>query len=84
MNNTNNTFFYKECLELLSENKSNDDPLLVVSLIINGLLILTTGISELMASSNCKFNSLFELIIYPCKNLKKEIKEEEEENVADV
>ena len=38
MNNTNNTFMYKECLELLSENKSNDDPLLVVSLVINGLV----------------------------------------------
>mgnify|MGYP003152242129 CR=1 FL=1 len=72
---------YEECLKLISKNNSNEDPILVVSLIINGLLVLTTGISELMASSKCRYNSLFELFILPCR---KEVVEEEEENKVDV
>ena len=42
---------------------------------------MTPGVSELMASSKCKFNSLFELIIYPLRKLavKKSGKNHQEE-----
>ena len=72
-NNTNfSAMSTKECLDLYDTIcKDEGDPLFVISLAVNFLLLMTTGISELMASSNCKFNSLFELIIYPLKKCKK-------------
>ena len=72
-NNTNfSAMTSQECLELYDTICNEEgDPLFVISLGINFLLLMTTGISELMASSNCKFNSLFELIIYPLKKLRK-------------
>ena len=57
-----------ECLDLYNNLCNQEsDPFFLISLAVNFLLLLTTGISELMASS--KFNSLFELIIYPLRKL---------------
>jgi len=59
-----------ECLDLYQTMCDKDgDPLFIISLAVNFLLLLTTGVSELMASSKCKFNSLFELLIYPLRKL---------------
>jgi hypothetical protein len=70
-NNTNiSAMSSDECLNLYNSLcKEETDPFLFISLVVNFLLLLTTGISELMASSKCKFNSLFELIIYPLRKL---------------
>jgi hypothetical protein len=59
-----------ECIELYNSMCNQEgDPLFLISLAVNFLLLMTTGISELMASSKCKFNSLFELLIYPLRKL---------------
>lgn len=64
-----------ECLNIYKELcKKEDDPLFLISLMINFLLLITTGISELMASSKCKHNSLLELIMSPCKKAYEEHK----------
>lgn len=59
-----------ECIDLYNTMCDKDgDPLFIISLAVNFLLLLTTSLSELMASSKCKFNSLFELLIYPLRKL---------------
>ena len=70
-NNTNiSAMTSDECIELYESMCNQEgDPLFLISLAVNFLLLMTTGISELMASSKCKFNSLFELIIYPLRKL---------------
>jgi len=74
-----------ECIDLYNNlcDKEDADPLFTISLIVNFLLLLTTGISELMASSKCKFNSLFELLIYPLRKLAVKHKEKNH-NEADL
>jgi hypothetical protein len=82
-NNTNISFMTSdECIEFNEKICNNDtDPFFFISLAVNFLLLMTTGISELMASSKCKFNSLFELLIYPLRKLavKKSEKNHQEE-----
>ena len=85
-NNTNNTIISAmtsdECIDLYDTMcDQGGDPLFFISLAVNFLLLMTTGVSELMASSKCKFNSLFELIIYPLRKLavKKSGKNHQEE-----
>lgn len=54
-----------DCKELLAHQcPEGEDPFFYLSLAINGLLLLTTGASELMAASKCKANSLLELLIH--------------------
>jgi len=73
-----------ECIDLYNNLCDQEaDPLFTISLIVNFLLLLTTGISELMASSKCKFNSLFELLIYPLRKLAVKHKEKNH-NEADL
>jgi hypothetical protein len=73
----------EECIDIYKQlcNKE-DDPLFLISLLVNFLLLITTGISELMASSKCKYNSLFELIISPCKKAYKEHKKKNQKEDA--
>ncbi len=54
-----------ECIDMM--NNTNQDPFFFLSLAINGLLLLTTGASELMAASHCKANSLLEFIIHSAR-----------------
>ena len=70
-NNTSISFISsEECIDLYENICNKDsDPLFIISLAVNFLLLMTTGVSELMASSKCKFNSLFELLIYPLRKL---------------
>jgi hypothetical protein len=81
-NNTNfSSISAKECLDLYDTIcKNENDPLFLISLAVNFLLLMTTGISELMASSKCKFNSLFELLIYPFRKLLKKKNNHQEED----
>ncbi len=65
MNDSITCITIDECKHLLdSECPEGEDPFFYASLAINGLLLLTTGASELMAASKCKANSLLELIIH--------------------
>ena len=73
-----------ECIKMYETMCNQEgDPFFLISLAINFLLLMTTGISELMASSKCKFNSLFELIIYPLRKLavKKSEKNHQEDDL---
>jgi|TARA_R100000479_G_scaffold33549_1_gene13773 hypothetical protein len=82
----NNTFMSSDdCIDMYKQlcNKE-DDPLFLISLLVNFLLLMTTGISELMASSKCKYNSLFELIISPCRKAIKEHKKNKDQIEEDL
>jgi hypothetical protein len=75
MNDSNISFLTsEECLELTNGLNCNvtQDPLFILSIVVNAGLLLITSASELMATSKCPFNSLFELITYPCLRKKKE------------
>ena len=87
---------YENKTEILSNTKNIEtsqhsyqtDPIFLISLVVNILLLLTTGLSEIMASSHCKYNSLWELIISPLYNKLKnseeeDIEEEEDEVIED-
>ncbi len=65
MNDSTNCLTIDECKHLIDfECPEGEDPFFYLSLAINGLLLLTTGASELMAASKCKANSLLEFIIH--------------------
>ncbi len=61
-----------------SEHSYQTDPIFLISLVVNILLLLTTGLSEILASSKCKYNSLFELIISPLYDKLKNNEEDED------
>ncbi len=63
-----------------SQHTYQTDPIFLISLVVNILLLLTTGLSEILASSKCKYNSLFELIISP---LYDKLKNNEEEDIEE-
>ncbi len=71
------------------EHSYSSDPIFLISLVVNILLLLTTGLSEIMASSQCKYNSLWQLIISPLYNKLKNkddesIEETIEENIDEI
>lgn len=75
----------EECLDIYQNLCTKEtDPLFLISLAVNFLLLMTTGISELMASSKCKFNSLFELLIYPLRKLAIKKKENHQDEALDL
>ncbi len=87
MNDSNITFLTTdECLSLTDNLNCNiaEDPLFILSLIVNAGLLVITSSSELMATSKCPFNSLWELITYPLTKKKKKPPLEDIEMVADV
>jgi hypothetical protein len=75
MNDSNISFLTTdECLSLTDKLSCNiaEDPLFILSLVVNAGLLVMTSTSELMATSKCPFNSLWELITYPMTKKKKE------------
>ena len=85
MNTTNDINFLtsQECLELTDKLSCNiaEDPLFILSLIVNAGLLILTSSSELMATSSCPFNSLWELVTYP---LTKKFRERKKENKTEM
>jgi len=81
MNSTITFLTTEECLDLTGKINCNvmEDPLFIISLLINAGLLITTSSSELMATSKCKFNSLWELLTYPLSKLKRVKKDVEPE-----
>jgi hypothetical protein len=87
MENTTNDISYltsEECLELTDNLSCNiaEDPLFILSLVVNAGLLILTSSSELMATSKCPFNSIWELVTYPItkkkRNREKELELEEQ------
>lgn len=68
-----------ECIDIL--NNSKEDPFFYLSLAINGLLLVTTAVSEMMSASKCKSNSIIEFIINLAKG--KECKKNIDNNIND-
>ena len=77
--NENNTQFFKNNNDYETGNHIyQTDPIFLISLVVNILLLLTTGLSEIMASSHCRYNSIWQLIISPLYN---KLKNKEEEDI---
>jgi hypothetical protein len=55
------------------------DPLFLISLAVNIILLITTGLSEIMATSKCKYNSLWQLVTEPLAKKIRELTIEEDE-----
>ena len=83
MNNSTITFLTTdECLLICDKTACNvmEDPLFVISLLVNAGLLITTSSSELMATSKCKFNSLWELLTFPLQKIFYRKKKEQQPN----
>ena len=61
------------------EKTTEDNILLYCSLVINGMLVLTTGMSEIFGASKCKYNGLFDMMVQIFTKTEEEI---EGENLA--
>ena len=79
MNENNYTYLSNNDNPETSKHVYTADPIFLISLAVNIILLITTGLSEIMATSKCKYNSLWQLVTEPLAKKIRELTIEEDE-----